>query len=211
MSENNSINDILNVFSNMEGSSKYITDVEYQFYSADNDAEAARLAIEAKEKGYSHCLFDYVIGFCFNNGRGGLPLDKKKAGQFFFESAETRDASGSYYNDKHANESRVILAEDYAIHDNQFCVLNTDKAIEYCIVILDHNHCPDDALLYLTMIFSMPKFGRQDIEKAIEYCDRWKNIASDPDSRARAISMRQQLEGLRPKSRKMFGGFFGRH
>lgn len=211
MSDNNALNDILNVFSDMEGSAKYIMDVEYQFYSADNDAEAVRLAIEAKEKGYSHCLFDYVIGFCFNNGRGGLPLDKEKAGHFFFESAETHDANGEYYNDKHADESRVILTEDYAINGNQFCVLNTNKAIEYCTILLGHNYHPDDALLYLTMIFAMPKFGCQNIEKAIKYCDKWVDVASDPDNKAKAVSMRQQLEGLRPKQKRSFGGFFGRH
>lgn len=210
MTNNNSLNDVLNGFANMEEYTKYLTEVEYQFYSADNDAEAVRLAFEAKKNGHSHCLFDYVIGFCYNNGRGGLPLDKKKAGQFFFASAETHDANGNYYNDKHADESRVILAEDYAIHDNQFCVLSVNKAIEYCNLLLDHNRYPDSALLYLTTIFAMPKYGCQNIEKAIEYCDRWIKVETDPNSRARAVSMRQQLEALRPKQKKSLFGFFGK-
>ena len=211
MSNMNPFNDILQGVATMEEYSKYITDVEYQFYSADNDAEAIRLAMEAKQKGHSNCLFDYVIGFCYNNGRGGLSLDKKTAGQFFLASAEAHDAKGDYYNDKHADESRVILAEDFAIRDNQFCILSTNKAIEYCNVLLSHERHVDDALLYLTMIYSIPKFGCQNIEKAIEYCDKLLNTTTDPNNKSRALTLRQQLERIRPKQKKPLFGLFGKH
>ncbi len=210
MDTNNPINDVLQSFANMEDYTHYLTEVEYQFYSADNDAEALRLSFEAKEKGHSHCLFDYVIGFCFNNGKGGISLDKRKAGQFFLSSAEARDTSGNYYNDKHADESRVILAEDLALRNNQFMAISPDKAIEYCNLLLDHERYVDDALLYLTMIYSMPAFGHQNIETAISYCDRLLKT-NDPDNKRRAASIRQNLEALRPKGKKSFFGIFGKH
>ena len=73
--------DLLQSISNGSEYARYVTDVEYEFYSADNDVEALRLAFEAKEKGHSHSLFDYVSGFCYNNGKGGVYQDKGKAGQ----------------------------------------------------------------------------------------------------------------------------------
>lgn len=209
--DNNSLGDILQSFTNMDEYAKYIMDVEYQFYSADNDAEALRLSIEAQKKGHSHCLFDYVIGFCFNNGRGGVQVDKRRAGQYFFASAEAHDVNGNYYNDKHSDESRAILAEDYVLHDNIYGVIDVAKTIDYCNTLLSHERSVDDALLYLTFIYGQPQFGCLDIDKAIGYCNEILK-SSDADHRQRAIAIRQALETSRPKQKKsLFGGLFGKH
>lgn len=198
-----------NYFNNMEEYTKYLMEVEYQFYSVNNDAEALRLSMEAKKAGYSHCLFDYVVGFCFNNGKGGVPVDKKKAGQFFLASAESRDANGNLYNDKHADESRAILAEDYSLRENKYGVINTEKAIEYCNILIEHRRYIDDALLYLTMIFCMPQFEYQDITRALGYCNQILQISTNHENRARATKIKYNLESLLPKKKSMFG-FFGK-
>lgn len=203
----NVFDDILQGFSNMDEYAKYLVDIEHEFYSADNDAEALRLAFEAKQKGYSNCLFDYVIAFCYNNGKGGLPLDKNMAGQYFKASADSRDANGHYYDDKHADESRVILAEDYALRDNQFGIIDATTAIAYCNVLMDHKRYCDDALLYLTMIYGRPQFGCYDVDKALEYCEKLLQ-SDDPDTRSRAISIKQALLSAKPKPRKSFFGLF---
>ena len=145
--------------------------VENQF-SSDNDQEAFHLSFEAKRKGFSHCLFDYVIGFCYLYGRGGVSQNTREAGKYFRASAEKRDANGLYLVDKYADESRAILAEDFVIKNNQFGVIDLQKAIEYCETLINHNYSTDDALLYLTFIYSQPEYGLIDIDTAIKYCDQ---------------------------------------
>lgn len=194
----------------MEEYTVYLREAEYQFYSADNDAEALRLSLEAKGKGYDHCLFNYIIGFCFNNGRGGAAIDKRKAGEYFLASAEARDTRGDYYDDKHADESRAILAEDYSIRNNLFNAIDANKAIDFCNALISHNRYTEDALLYLTMIYGLPEHGCQNIEKALAYCSELLKISSDPEMRARAASIKRNLEGLLPRKKSMFGSRWGR-
>jgi len=200
----------VNYITGMEEYTDYLMEAEYQFYSVNNDAEALRLSLKAREKGYNHCLFNYIIGFCFNNGRGGADIDKRKAGKYFLASAEARDTNGIYYDDKHADESRAILAEDYSIRNSLFNAIDANKAIEYCNVLISHNRYAEDALLYLTMIYGMPEHGCQDIEKALAYCNKLLQISADPDSRARAASIKRNLEEYLPRKKSMFGSRWGR-
>lgn len=206
----NDFADILQGFSSMDEYAKYLTDIEYEFYSADNDSEALRLALEAKQKGYSNCLFDYVIAFCYNNGKGGLPLDKNKAGHYFKTSADFRDVNGNYYNEKHADESRATLAEDFALRDNQFHVIDVTTAIDYCNALIAHERFVDDSLLYLSMIYGRAQFGCFDVDKALEYCEKLLH-SDDPDTRNRAVSIKQALLSLKPKPRKSIFGIFNKN
>ncbi len=202
--------DLLQSFSDSSEYAKYLTDVEYEFYSADNDTEALRLAIEAKEKGYSHCFFDYVIGFCYNNGKGGVYQDKRKAGQYFRVSADVRDANDNLYNDKHADESRATLVEDFVLRSNQFGVMDVTTVISYCNVLIEHERYVDDSLMYLSMIYGRPQFGCFDVDKALVYCERLSQ-STDADNRNRAASMKQALLSMKPKQSKSIFGIFNKH
>ncbi len=205
----NAFDDILQGFSSMDEYAKYLMDIEHQFYTADNDTEALRLAFEAKQKGYSNCLFDYVIAFCYNNGKGGLSLNKSKAGEFFKASADSRDTNGNYYNEKHADESRATLAEDFALKDNQFDVIDVSTAIDYCKALIAHDRFIDDSLLYLSMIYGRPQFGSYNVDKALECCEKLLH-STDPGTRNRAISIKQALLSTTPKPRKSIFSIFNK-
>ncbi len=206
----NDFQEILQEFNKKDKYTKYVMDIEYEFFSTDNNTSAVRLAMEAKQKGYSNPLFDYVIGFCYNNGQGGLPQNKKKAGEYFKNSADAKDAQGNYRNDKYADECRVILAEDFVLHDSSMNAIGLNSAIAYCSALIEHSRYEEDAYFYLVMIYGRPQFGCLNIESALNY----NNVllqSSNPDMRNKAIAMKNALESQIKKPKKTAFGFWNRH
>lgn len=175
---------------------EYIIKIESDFYR-DDETNALLLAKEAKEKGHSHSMFDYVIGFCYLNGKGGVFENKDRAGKAFFLSAEEKDAKGEYVNEKHANESRAILVQDYVVHGNQFRIIDADKAIEYCSCLINYEHRLDNSLLYMAILYSRPHYGHVDKDKAIEFCNRVLSTSEDQDLKQRASDLKQEVTRLK--------------
>lgn len=200
------INDVLDSFARMEEYSQYLMDVEYQFYHEDNDIKAFQLAQEAKQRGHRNPIFDYIIGFCYNNGRG-VAKDKRRAGEFFKYSAEARDANGSYYDDKHSNESRVILAEDFVFSNPEFNVIDADTALTYCKLLLQVEKYHDDAILYLAKLYGRAQYGCQDTAKAQSYLTELLRHPN-PSVRAKASAFQQEMQAQN-KKRSFFRSLFG--
>lgn len=148
---NNPLQELVDENQKMSERVQYIIEIESYFFSLDDDSKALNLAIEAINKGYSHPLFYYVVGYCYNNGKGGVTQNRAKAGAYFYKAAETRDVNGEYWFEKSANECRIILAEDYVVM-NEYQVIDRETAQTYCRLLVNDERYRDDAQSYLSKL-----------------------------------------------------------
>lgn len=115
-----------------------IENVRRAFFQQDDNARAFRLSKEAINNGWNYPLFGYVLGYCYNNGQGGVLVDKALAGKYYKLAAEYKDSQGRYLKDQYSDECRGILVGDYLQNPSEYKVLDLNTAISYCELLLNH-------------------------------------------------------------------------
>lgn len=199
-------NNILNSLNNMSDHARLHEEVRYYFFQADDNATALRLAKEALQKGFNSPLYNYVVGFCYNNGNA-VPLNKRAAGQYFKAAADCTDTNGHLLNDKYADECRIILSEDFVCSTPEYVGLDVATVMKYCESNIRFGVHTEDAKFYLAKIYGRAQYGVQNKTVAMNYINALLQ-SSNPQMRAKASALRQELNADEAKKGSFFSRWF---